>query len=99
MQLVMVGVILPSLLLMSRTKSYSIFRIGGAVATGLASIAWISERLLNIQTPVDAVINVIARHGVLAAALLFVTSIACKFLARGSTKLIETGTRSVYRES
>jgi hypothetical protein len=99
MQLVMVGVILPSLLLMSRTKSYSIFRIGGAVAAGLASIAWISKRLLNIQTPVDAVINVIARHGVLAAALLFVTSLACKFLARGSTKLIETGTRSVYRES
>jgi hypothetical protein len=98
MQLIVVAVVLPSLLLMSRTESYSIFRIGGAIVAGLASLAWISERLLNIQTPVDAVVNVIARHGVLAAALLFVTSLACKFLASSSTKPIETGTRSTYRE-
>ena len=81
MQLVVIAIVLPSLLSMSRTKAYPILRIGGALVAGLASIAWIAERLLDVPTPVDAVMNVVARHGVLAAAMLLVISLACKFLA------------------
>jgi hypothetical protein len=86
-QLLVVAIVLPSLLLISRTKAYPILRACGAVGACFASIAWIAGRLFDVQTHVDAVINVVARHGVLAAAMVFVTSLACKFLARGSTKL------------
>ena len=79
MQMLVVAIILPSLLLMSRTRSYPILRIGGAVFAGVASIAWIAERLLDVQTPVDAIVNVIARHGLLVATALFFVSLACKY--------------------
>jgi HupE / UreJ protein len=49
MQMMVVALTLPSLLLMSRTRSYRFFRIGGAVLATLASLAWISERLLTCR--------------------------------------------------
>ncbi len=64
MQLIVVALVLPSLLLMSRTRAYLILRIAGAIFGCAASTAWIAERLLNVHTPVDAFVSSIARTGV-----------------------------------
>ncbi len=53
MQLVAIAGTMPSLLLLSRTRTYPIFRIGGALFAGFASLGWISERLFDIHTSVD----------------------------------------------
>jgi HupE / UreJ protein len=78
MQMLVVALILPSLMLMSRTRAYPIFRIGGAVFAGAASLGWIMERLFSFNNPVDAVMNTLARHSLEIAGLLFLVSLACK---------------------
>lgn len=80
MQLMVVALVLPSLLLMSRTRAYSAFRITGAAFACVASAMWIAERLLNIQTPIDAVVNVVAQRGIVCAILLFAASLLCQLL-------------------
>ena len=79
MQMIVVAVILPSLILLSRTRAYPILRIGGAVFAGAASVAWIVERLLDIETPVDIIVNALARHAHWIAVALFLISLACRF--------------------
>ncbi|HEX4773275.1 MAG TPA: HupE/UreJ family protein [Bryobacteraceae bacterium] len=74
MQLVVVAAILPSLMLLSRTRAYPVLRIGGALFAGVAASGWIAERLLDIHTSVDLVVNGIAHHGVWIAAALFLIS-------------------------
>ena len=44
MQLLIMALIIPELILLSRTKYYSIIRITGAVVAGIAAIAWIMQR-------------------------------------------------------
>ncbi len=53
MQLIVVAAALPSLVLLSRMRSYWALRIGGALFAGCASVSWIVERLLNVHWPVD----------------------------------------------
>jgi len=79
MQMLVVALTLPSLLLMSRTRAYPVLRIGGAVCACASSAMWIAERTLNVKTPVDAALNLIARRGILCSALLFAVSSACWF--------------------
>lgn len=81
MQMIVVALILPSLLLMIRTPVYPVLRIGGAVFACAASSAWIVERVWNVQTPVDAIVNGIARTGIWDAAVLFALSLACMSFA------------------
>jgi hypothetical protein len=80
MQIVVVAAILPSLILMSRTRAYPMFRITGAAFAGLASVGWIVERLFDISTPVDTVVNSFAHHALLIAVDLLVISLACRLL-------------------
>ena len=47
MQLLVVAVALPSLILMSRTSAYAYLRIPAAIFAVLASLGWITERILN----------------------------------------------------
>lgn len=77
MQLLVVAMVLPSLLLMSRTAAYSVFRIVGAAFACIASAMWIVERLFCVQTHVDAVVDLIAHRGVVCAGILFAASLAC----------------------
>jgi hypothetical protein len=77
MQMLVVAAVLPSLMLMSRTRAYPILRIGGAAFAGAASVGWIVERLLDVQTPVDTIVNAFARHALLIAVNLFLVSLAC----------------------
>ena len=86
MQMLAVAAILPSLILMSKTRSYSIFRIGGALFAGIASAGWMVERLFDVTTPVDAIVNGLARHGLLIAVNLLVVSFACRLLPPSSAR-------------
>jgi len=46
MQLIVVAAFMPLLVLLSRTRAYSVLRIGGALFAGFASLVWIAGRLL-----------------------------------------------------
>lgn len=80
MQMLVVAAVLPSLLFLSRTRAYPLFRIGGAMFAVVASLAWVVERLFNLDTPVDRIVNALAQHGPAIAIALFVTSLACTLL-------------------
>jgi HupE / UreJ protein len=70
MQLLVVAAALPSLILLSRTRLYSAFRISGAVFAGAAAAAWIAQRLWDLPNPADALVTVLAQHaGWIAAGL------------------------------
>jgi hypothetical protein len=90
MQLLVVALVLPSLLVMSRTAAYSGFRVVGAAFACIASALWIAERLCNVQTHVDAVVDLIAHHGLVCAGILFAASLACLLFANPSEAGIET---------
>lgn len=79
MQLTVVVATMPSLILLSRSRAYSPFRIGGALFAGLASAGWIAERLFDRHTPVDFVVDNLAHHaGWIASSLLVISIlIAC----------------------
>lgn len=82
MQMLVVVLVLPSLLLMSRTRSYAVLRVGGAVLASVAAVLWIAERTLNLQTPADVVMSSIAHRGLILATLLFFASVVCWSFAR-----------------
>jgi hypothetical protein len=86
MQMIVVAIILPSLLLMSRTSAYPILRFGGAVFAGAASVGWIVERLFDVETPVDVIVDALARHALWIAIPLFLLSLACNFPLRSGTQ-------------
>ena len=90
MQLLVVAVVLPSLLVMSRTSAYSAFRIVGAVDACVASAMWIAKRLFSIQVRVDALVNLIAQRGLVCAGVLFAASLACLFCAQHSKVGVES---------
>lgn len=77
MQLTVVVAIMPSLVLLSRTRAYSVLRISGAIFAGFASAGWIAERLLNVHNSVDLVVNTVTHQAVWIAGVLFVTSLVC----------------------
>jgi hypothetical protein len=79
MQLIVVGAILPSLIMLSRTSAYTIFRFGGALFAGFASLGWIIERLFGVPGLVDGLVDRIAQHGVSVAISLIVISIVFWF--------------------
>ncbi len=77
MQLVVVAATLPSLVFLSRSAAYSALRIGGALFAGFASLGWIAERLLNVHTSVDQIVDGVAHRAVWIAAALFLVSVVC----------------------
>ena len=90
MQLLVVALVLPSLLLMSRTSAYATFRIAGAAFACIASALWIAERLFRVQTHVNTVMNSIALRGLACSTILFAASVAVLFLGRRSSKCIKS---------
>jgi hypothetical protein len=49
MQLFIMAVIIPELILLSRTKYYTFFRIIGGVLAVIAAIAWLIQRCSNTE--------------------------------------------------
>jgi len=81
MQVVVVAAVLPSLILLSRTRGYSVLRIGGAVFACLASAGWIAERLLNVPNYLDPIVDVAAHHAIGIGSGLFAVSLVCCWLS------------------
>jgi len=79
MQLIVVAAILPSLIILSRTPAYTVFRFTGALFAGFASLGWIIERLFDVPEFVDVVVDRVAQRGAWIAALLLVISIVAWF--------------------
>src|SRR5581483_4206055 len=77
MQLAVVAAVMPSLLLLSRTRAYSFLRVGGALFGVAASIGWIAERLLNIHSFVDLMVDSVAHQAPWIAGALFLLSVVC----------------------
>ena len=79
MQLLVVASILPSLMLIGRSRAYPIVRIGGAAFAAAASVAWLVQRLSDMATPVDRIVNGVAQHALWIAVACFLVSLACRF--------------------
>jgi hypothetical protein len=76
MQLIVVLAVIPSLILLARTKFYSPVRILGAVFGATASLGWILEHTFGWNLRVDSAVNILAHHG-----LWLATSLAASALA------------------
>jgi hypothetical protein len=85
MQLAVVAATLPSLLLLSRTRTYPAFRIAAALFAAFASMSWIANRLFNTQTQIDRVVETSARYSLQLALALFLLSIAARLAKSFST--------------
>jgi hypothetical protein len=78
MQLIVVGAVLPSLVILSRTPAYTIVRFGGALFAGIGSPGWIIERLFGVREFVDGAVNRIAQRGVwIAISLIAISIVLC----------------------
>lgn len=93
MQLIVVSAVMPSLVLLSRTNAYSLFRIGGALFAMFASAGWMAERLLQVHNPVDAVVDSVAHRAPWIAPILFLISVACWALRNTRTPAAVLPTR------
>jgi hypothetical protein len=82
MQLVVVVVIMPSLMLLSRTALYTPFRLAGALFAGLAACGWIIERVSGRSSRVDLVVGGLSKHSLTLAAGLLVVAIAANVFSR-----------------
>jgi len=77
MQLIVVAATMPSLLLLSRTRAYSVIRISGALFAGFASVGWIAERLLDVGNSVDVVVDGVAHRAGWIAVAWFLVGLVC----------------------
>lgn len=75
MQFVVIAVALPPLLLLSRTSLYPAFRNFGALFAGIASIAWMMERITNSPTLVGQWVQNLANRGIVFGCILWFVSV------------------------
>jgi len=64
MQLVIIALTVPSLMMLARRRGYAVLRRGAAAIAMAASAVWLFERLSGVTTPLSAVLDRAARHGV-----------------------------------
>lgn len=94
MQLFIIALIVPWLMLLSRTGVYKHFRIAGAIGAGIAATAWIVERISGQVNAITVMVESMAAHGVwllITLAVFSVTiSIAHKRFFKLPVRLITT---------
>ena len=80
MQFAVIALVMPSLLLLSRTRGYTALRLGGACFAGVAALGWIAGRMFGINFQVDLAVNAVAAHTLwLAPALFSVSALSWAF--------------------
>ena len=88
-QLLVILAVMPSLLMLSRTRFYPILRTSGAAAAGVAAIAWLIERVLNQANPVaDGIDLLLGYAGYLVAALTVGGTVAWLLPNQRTTKSV-----------
>jgi HupE / UreJ protein len=76
-QLLVILTAMPWLVLLARSRVYAPLRITGAALTGIAATAWLAERALGWDNPVNAFVEGVASYGVwLLAGLVVVAVVA-----------------------
>jgi hypothetical protein len=93
MQLLVISAAMPSFVLLSRTPAYFLLRIGGALFAIAASAGWMAERLFNVHSPLDSVVDSIAHHALWIAPVLFLMSVVCWALRNVLDKLTASPSR------
>ncbi len=93
MQIAVIAVTLPALLVLSRTERYAMFRMLGAAFAGVASCAWIAERVLDRPNSIGYGVEKLAHHGVWLCAGLWLGS-AIAWLSQKRVAFVTDGTGS-----
>ena len=82
MQMVVVVCVLPSLMLLSQTRLYTLFRLGGAMFAGLAALGWTFERTTGRSLDIDTAVDGLAKHSVFFAVALLLLSLTVMLLTK-----------------
>jgi hypothetical protein len=82
-QLAVVAAVVPSLILLARTKVYPGLRTAGAAFTGVAALAWIAERVLGADNPVGREIDAGLNYAPWLVAALALGAVAATLAERG----------------
>jgi hypothetical protein len=80
MQLVAVGAVIPSLLLLSRTTAYPVFRIAGAGFAAVSAAAWIADRAFGLSNGVEPLVEAAAHRAPAIGVGLFLFAASCRLL-------------------
>ena len=75
MQLFVIALIVPWLILLSKTSAYQWVRIGGALSAGIAALAWIAERSTGKANSVTTLVEAAADYSIWWIAALAVASL------------------------
>ena len=78
MQLLVVLAAMPWLLILSTTRAYPAFRVGGAGFAAVAALGWMADRALGWANPVDPVVDALAAHALWVVAFLAAASLLAK---------------------
>ncbi len=95
MQMAVVVMVLPSLILMSRTVAYSRLRVCGALFAVIVSLAWIVERAAGAKSVVDPVMSCVAHYAPWLSLTLFLLSLVHWCLSRNASQHAERGLLSL----
>jgi hypothetical protein len=87
MQLLVVLMIMPSLVLLSRTAAYPALRVGGAAFAALAAAGWVGERAFGLRNPMSPVVDSVFQHGLAAAGLLAIAALTLEIRTREGIKV------------
>jgi len=87
MQLLVIAIVFPWLMILSRTKLYSPVRIVGAFLSAAAAIGWIIERITSKPNVITTIISDAAGHAWWILVTLAVMAVLSLFTSRGRTQL------------
>jgi hypothetical protein len=80
MQLAVIIVVIPWLLLLSRTSFYTVFRVSGAILAIIAASAWIVERIFQQTNFITSFIEKVTNYALFLLATLAFVSLLSYFL-------------------
>ena len=89
MQLIVIVIVIPWLIILSRSSFYSFFRITGAILAVIAASGWILERLKEEPNVITEVIFKIANHSNWLLVILILSSIFSFFITKRKLKISE----------
>ncbi len=87
MQLAVIMLVIPWLILLSRTSAHRVFRVLGAVLAGIAAIGWIVERIFEKSNFITELIEQASIYAIWLLGLLIIASILTYFFKKEATIL------------
>ncbi|MBI1331676.1 MAG: HupE/UreJ family protein [Armatimonadetes bacterium] len=88
-QLFVIGLAMPIVILLARTRFYRFFRGVGATATAIASATWFGERAFGWSNPVSPVVERAAAHATWVLVSLLVVAVAANLFERSHRSALE----------